>query len=818
MKKALLIFSFLFLIISIAFPQQDSYGWRVGIHGGLTNYYGDLSYTYWDPNSKTTDLFNNFDYFSYGLSIEKNFSPAWSLSIHGTKGQFIANDRTINRKGDLKLDNPNFDRALNAQTELYDASILLHYYFDNDKIFGKRAFIAPYLMVGGGYTNFEVFGDLFYDDGKRYHYWSDNTIRNVPEASGNEGKIIEQDGEFETNLTELQTENKDYETHALHLTAGIGLKFRLSGRLNLNVSTLVHFTNTDYLDDVSGTYPEGFDSPIQAYASNPGNQKEVQRGNPNGANDIFSFTSISLHYNFGRKKEAFKAPVIQTRSTSMVSQQTTSPSTTPEIDTGTEKPARKMEEKNAVYSKIEIIDKKIDSLLILSMEEKKAADSQPTELEKRIESLETLVTQLRQQQMELESSLRKELERIKRQDSIVVPSQTVEPPLHRLEDQTTTTDTAGQETKQTPAEQLEKDTVLIETTIEDTTSSKTDTIFVQSAPKEVVKIQKERTIYEEPNSTEDLQAIQQQLAKLETTLTERKAVNDNDTLAERQLRELEKLNQQLIQQEALLQEGSVDESTISAMRQSLAGIQLEVTGQLPPPQTTLRTDTVILKQNDSLQQEVNKLNQELLTLGSKVERLELGLQRDTVSKLLPNWEVLNLAQQLKELEKRMAETEQEKDQKIVLQNQQIEQLEDRLAGMKLQIDFLNKQQSKPKEKVIPEDPGSLLAEKIKDKDQQVVFFAISSTKISSKAAQTIRKMSDLMKEHDRLIIVLEGYTDTSGNPDFNRKLALKRAQAVADFIQAQGISSERITIRGVGEDPNAEAEYGRRVELELIIF
>ena len=50
------------------------------------------------------------------------------------------------------------------------------------------------------------------------------------------------------------------------------------------------------------------------------------------------------------------------------------------------------------------------------------------------------------------------------------------------------------------------------------------------------------------------------------------------------------------------------------------------------------------------------------------------------------------------------------------------------------------------------------------------------------------------------IIVLDGYTDTFGDNDYNRTLSAKRAQAVRDEYIAQGIPAENLKIVGRGKD------------------
>ncbi len=49
-------------------------------------------------------------------------------------------------------------------------------------------------------------------------------------------------------------------------------------------------------------------------------------------------------------------------------------------------------------------------------------------------------------------------------------------------------------------------------------------------------------------------------------------------------------------------------------------------------------------------------------------------------------------------------------------------------------------------------------------------------------------------------LAIEGYTDTTGTPDYNLKLSQQRADAVRDFLVAQGMSPDTISAKGLGQD------------------
>ncbi len=307
-----IIFSIAFLLLGMwtLSAQQQNAKWSVGVYAGVSNYRGDLSRNFYDPNDQILNIFDNTDYLSYGLSIAKSLSESWSLRLMASQGEFIANDRGVDWNNNLVTDHVNFSRSLNVRTAINDLSLLGVWSLANNKILPEEVFLAPYFLVGGGFSTYKNYADLYTDAGDRYYYWNDNTVRDMLQDENNVGNIIQQDGNFETALEPLKTEGVDYKNRFIHATVGAGLKFRLWKRMSLNIESLFRFTSTDYLDDVRGNFLTNYDSPQQAYAANPALRESLNRGNTDNKKDRLHFTTISLHYHFGRMPKPFVAPAI----------------------------------------------------------------------------------------------------------------------------------------------------------------------------------------------------------------------------------------------------------------------------------------------------------------------------------------------------------------------------------------------------------------------------------------------------------------------------------------------------------------------------
>jgi OOP family OmpA-OmpF porin len=71
-------------------------------------------------------------------------------------------------------------------------------------------------------------------------------------------------------------------------------------------------------------------------------------------------------------------------------------------------------------------------------------------------------------------------------------------------------------------------------------------------------------------------------------------------------------------------------------------------------------------------------------------------------------------------------------------------------------------------------------------------------------------------------VTATGYTDSIGSDAYNKKLSLKRAQAVKAYLVSKGINKNLITIEGLGKSnpvaPNTTEQgraKNRRVEIQI---
>lgn len=115
-----------------------------------------------------------------------------------------------------------------------------------------------------------------------------------------------------------------------------------------------------------------------------------------------------------------------------------------------------------------------------------------------------------------------------------------------------------------------------------------------------------------------------------------------------------------------------------------------------------------------------------------------------------------------------------------------------------------------------------VSKSLEEKGMAIVYieFDLGKSEVSKKYDAVIDEICTVLKEHSTWNLRIEGHTDSSGKADWNRKLSLKRAEAVGAELIRRGISSTRLSYMGCGADRplsdtgTSEAHAkNRRVEL-----
>lgn len=103
-----------------------------------------------------------------------------------------------------------------------------------------------------------------------------------------------------------------------------------------------------------------------------------------------------------------------------------------------------------------------------------------------------------------------------------------------------------------------------------------------------------------------------------------------------------------------------------------------------------------------------------------------------------------------------------------------------------------------------------------------IKFEYNKSSLTSTAKNNLNDVVKIFNEYPDTNILIVGHTDDVGSQAYNQPLSLQRAQSVADYLIANGVSGDRITTEGMGKleprfsNETAEGRAGnRRVEFAI---
>ncbi|MGZ4036850.1 MAG: hypothetical protein ACXVPQ_03425 [Bacteroidia bacterium] len=196
---------------------------------------------------------NNTNFFSdaklgYHLGVDYRIGKIFGIGLNGIYGKLQGND---NQPGMYR----------NFTTTVFGGELNVAATWDTRKDTLRE--FAPFISVGIGYLKFDPKGDLLDKNGVAYNYWTDGSIRNLPQTPVNDplAQPIKRDYKYETTLKDPTT---NYSRGTLYLPINVGAKFQLGYRYSLRVSVNYNIAFTDYIDNYKNG---GNDSWLGARAS-----------------------------------------------------------------------------------------------------------------------------------------------------------------------------------------------------------------------------------------------------------------------------------------------------------------------------------------------------------------------------------------------------------------------------------------------------------------------------------------------------------------------------------------------------------------------
>lgn len=750
--------------------QGNPYPWRLRLDLGASSYFGDLSYQWSQDWQHYAHLPNESQPYAVGLGLERRLNSTFGVSLNGQYAALMGTDRLQDWNGSLLTENPNFARSLNFRTRLYAANLMATVYLDNGWLLRKNSWISPYLLLGAGYANFSVSGDLLDENGERYNYQS------APEL----------DQRFETDLTNLQTEeNGDYAPFAWQVPLGAGVDFRLSERLRLGLRYQYVYTFTDYLDDVSGFYRTDFSgetNQLAAYASNPAelaissNTLRGDGGDTWKEKDAFGLLSLSLGIELGSRKNAFRPPIFYAGA------QNDLPSGSPE----------------AVSQEVSSDDSV--SPIIVQRVPVSVSDS-----------------------LMLGSWL----------DSFLVNAPLIQPtsvPEKAAQEEAPTATDAGAELSQTEEKQVEEKAGEQQVTANDSpeATATPDTVIAPSRPDTVVMVQNTTTSSRDTIVVQSREVKNYDAAEMAALTVEMQQIRAD------QERQYQRLQEQLLAMQTSIEQGKIEaeqreadrlEGQIEALRRELQQEkEREVRSVVPVPLPAgeAPADTALQAELTEMKEQMTRIESQLAairlqnTLPLEVDSLAAPAP-DSVSRAMVDSAQAQPVGQKPDLdfEFEYVDSPESREPQTPVRTLTIEKRDTiRLRDTLVLRDTV--QMSSSPDTVVREIEGG---RKVVALPKASIFFAKGSTELFPADIATLDSIAADLLRNEELAVRLSGFADKSGNAEINQRISRQRAERVSQYLQAKGITEDRIEIQYFGDERTRynEGALDRRVEIEVYL-
>jgi len=104
-----------------------------------------------------------------------------------------------------------------------------------------------------------------------------------------------------------------------------------------------------------------------------------------------------------------------------------------------------------------------------------------------------------------------------------------------------------------------------------------------------------------------------------------------------------------------------------------------------------------------------------------------------------------------------------------------------------------------------------------------IFFDTDKSELLPRSYVELKKLLNLMQDYPNMVIEIRGHTDSQGESDYNIYLSRKRAKAVVEYLNDNGVNRTRTRYKGFGNtqpiasnDTETGRQLNRRVEFLII--
>jgi outer membrane protein OmpA-like peptidoglycan-associated protein len=102
-------------------------------------------------------------------------------------------------------------------------------------------------------------------------------------------------------------------------------------------------------------------------------------------------------------------------------------------------------------------------------------------------------------------------------------------------------------------------------------------------------------------------------------------------------------------------------------------------------------------------------------------------------------------------------------------------------------------------KTVPDAKVERVGEGIVVEFNSSVLFGFDKSGLSADAKANLDKLVVVLNSYKDTNIEIQGHTDSKGSETYNQDLSVQRTRKVSNYLTDEGISSDRLTVKGFGE-------------------
>ena len=102
----------------------------------------------------------------------------------------------------------------------------------------------------------------------------------------------------------------------------------------------------------------------------------------------------------------------------------------------------------------------------------------------------------------------------------------------------------------------------------------------------------------------------------------------------------------------------------------------------------------------------------------------------------------------------------------------------------------------------------------------MITFDTSSVLLTDTSRQILDQAAKVLNCYSKINIEIQGHTDNTGAPGYNRLLSSARARAVYNFLIGNDVAAERLKIKAYGESRSIASnstKKGRRMNRRVVL-